>query len=106
NLQTPAKLISRNPFLGFRHEVNSEKPLPEGQMRIMEYRPGSNSKLITALIAIILMALFYMRYLLRATPRTLNAFLPFKSLKVFTAFAFITVTLDKIDQINFHRRPP
>jgi hypothetical protein len=48
HLEHPLDLIGRKALLGLDHGVGSEKPLPEGQMRIMEDGSSGDGELVAA----------------------------------------------------------
>src|SRR6516225_2392511 len=50
-------LAGRNAFFGFDHQIDSEKPFPKRQVRIVKNRIARYGKLITTHVAIILVAL-------------------------------------------------
>lgn len=107
DVQTPFQLIGRNALLGFCHEIDGKKPLPEGQMGVMEDRPCRDGELVAANVAIKLATLLYAAYLLRSAPRALYSSHPLKGFKVLAAFVVIAaVFFDEVYQINVHRNLP
>jgi hypothetical protein len=89
--QTPFELVRGNALFGFAHEISGEKPLPKGQMRIMEDRSGSDRELIAALVTVKLTTLLYAGYLLRSAARTLNAVRPLQRRKAIPALILISI---------------
>ena len=55
------QLIGADSFFGFAHQIGCDKPLRQGQMRIMKHSASGGRKLITAPIAIELLALMNAR---------------------------------------------
>ena len=92
-------LISRNSFFGFDHQVDRQKPFPERQVRIVEDRTASDRKLITALVAIVLVALRDCRNAFRFAARTLNAIRPFQFDHIRATLFICTETLNQVDQV-------
>jgi len=106
DVQASLELIGGNSLLGFCHEVYSEEPFPEGQMRVMENRSRRDRELITASITIKLAALLYAAYLVRTATRAFNAIRPFEGFQTILAFFLISILLNKAYQINVHGAPP
>ena len=92
-------LVSRNSFLAFDHQIDGQKPFPKRQMCVVKDRSTSDRKLITALVAIVLIALRDCRNAFRFTARTLNAFRPFQIGKISAALFVSSKTLNQVDQV-------
>jgi hypothetical protein len=106
DLEASFKPVGGNPLLRFRHKVDGKKPFPKRQMGIMEDRASRYGELITALITIELVSLFYLGYLIRSAAGTLNSILPFEGFQVVATLIVIGIAFNETDQTNFHRIPP
>lgn len=102
--QDALQLVGAHPLLGLAKQVDTQEPLPERKVGIVEDRPGSYAELVTAIVAIELVALYDLRNLARRAAWAHNGIGPAKSLKVFAALRFATELLNQSAEINrgFH----
>src|SRR5262249_2494381 len=75
-------LVGRNAFLRLRHEVNSQEPFPERQMRIVKNSTRRDAKLIAAPVAVILLTVLHAVDLFRLAAWALYAVRPPESFQV------------------------
>jgi hypothetical protein len=98
--ENPLELVGAHSLARLAEQVDAKEPLPEGQMGVIEDRPGSDAELIAAGIAIKLVALYNPRNLAGKTARAHNGIRPAKRLKVFAAFLFAAELLNQSAKIN------
>lgn len=78
-------LTGRHALFRFAEQECGEKPLPKGEMRIVEYRSSGNAKLIVAVVAVVLKPIGDWSGL-RQAARALRAVRPAKLFQNLTAF--------------------
>ena len=59
--ERPLDLVRAHPLLGLAEQVDAQKPLPQGQVRVIENRPRRDRKLVPASIAVELVPLRNLR---------------------------------------------
>ena len=96
-------LAGRNALLALRHQVDRQKPLPEGQMTVVEDSAAGNRKLVLALIAPMLVAILDRGYVVALTARALDALRPAKLFQVAPGAIFIRKLLNQLDEIHVRR---
>jgi hypothetical protein len=101
NVKRSLHLERRHTFLGFRHEVDREKPLRERKVGIVKDCSASCRKLVTAFVTVILIALQYSRNAVGLTARTRNTFRPAKLSESSAAFLIVAKLLNQFGQIHF-----
>jgi len=98
--QRALELVRAHAFLGLAQQVDTEKPLPQWQVRIVEDRSGSHRELVAASIAVKLIALYDLRNLVRIAARASNLIRPAQSLKVSSASIFAVELLNQSAKVN------
>lgn len=96
-------LAGGHSFLGLTEQQRGEKPLPKGEMRIVEYRPGGNAKLIVATVTIILKAIGDWSGL-RQAARALWAFRPAKLLQDLAALLVTAKPFAQFGHVDVFRQ--
>lgn len=96
----PFKLVGAHALLGFAEQVDTQKPLPQREMGVVEDGASRHGKLIAASITVILVALHDPRNLVRFAARAHNAISPAKRLKVSAALVLRAKFFDQGAKIN------
>ena len=78
-------LIRAHSLARFADQIRNEKPLRQGQVGVIEDRSSFNRELVTAVIAIVLAALHYLRHRLALAARTGDTFGPAQSFQILAA---------------------
>ena len=100
HLDRALQLVGANTFLRLAHQIYSHEPLGQRQMRIVEDCTGGNRELVTASIAIELLAIFDPRNLLAIAARALNAIRPAQGFEKRTALFIRIEVLEQLHQIH------
>jgi hypothetical protein len=106
DIKASFELISRHSFFGLDHQIDGQEPFPERQMGVMKNRSRCYGELVSAFVAVVLVAIFNMRNLVRSTPGTFYSLMPFKALNSFAAIFLVAISLNQINDIGFHETPP
>jgi len=93
-LEHPAQLIRRHALARLAEQIGGEKPLPEGQMGVMEDRSRCGRELVAASIAIKLVTCRYAGNLIRAARWAVDALWPAEFFEVGAALFFATEVLN------------
>lgn len=101
NVQGAFNLQSGDSLFGFCHKVNGEEPLRQGQMAIVKNRAGCNRKLVSAGIAVVLLALNDAGHALARAAGAFQAIRPAKLCKTLAALLITSALLDQLDEIHF-----
>ena len=101
DVQGALHLESADTLLALRHEIDSEEPLGERQMRVVEDCAGRNRKMVVAPVAVKLLAGRDFRDERTTATRAANASGPAERGKPFAALVVIAVLLDQLHQVDF-----
>jgi len=85
NPESTLHLVSGDSFLGFTHEVDSDKPFTQRQVGIVHDSSAHNGELVSATSALPAIMLFKFQYLYTATSGTIYTVRPANALKCLTA---------------------
>lgn len=98
-LEHSTNLVRRHALLGLTKQVGSKKPLPQGQMGIVEDCSRRSRELVAAGVTVILVASRYARNLIRAARRALDTLRPAKFFEIGAALFFATKVLNQGTQV-------
>lgn len=98
-LEHPAQLVRRHALARLTEQVGSEKPLPEGQVGIVEDRPRRGRELVTASIAIKLVASRYAGNLIRTARWAVDTLWPAQLFEVSPALFFAAEVLNQSAEV-------
>jgi len=98
-LEHPAQLVRRHALARLTEQVGGEKPLPQGQVGVMEDRSRRGRELIAACVTIKLMASRYARNLVRAARWALDALRPAELFKIGSALFFAAKLLNQSAEV-------
>jgi len=93
-------LIGRHALLGFDHEVDGGKPLPERQLRVVEDRPRCNREAVAAVITIKLVPGSDLRDGAGSASRAAGAGRPAELFEVFAANILRMEPFNELDEIQ------
>src|SRR5207249_8326857 len=82
DVDSALNLKRRHALLRFGHEVDRQKPFRQRKMSIVKDRATRYRKLIATCVAVVLIALDYIRDAFRLAARTSHAFRPAQSRKL------------------------
>lgn len=104
NAQNALQLICAHALLRLTEKVDAQEPLPQRQMRVIEDRSSSHGELVTALVAIELIALDDLRDIDRLATWAHNRIWPAERFEVFAALVLAAELFDQSNQIHgvFH----
>src|SRR5439155_24556472 len=109
--QIPSRLVSNakrslhlkraHSFFRFCYEIDRQNPFPERKVSVVKDCARRYGKLVTALVTVVLVAIYYARDAFRLTARTSHTFRPPKLCQPSAAFLIVAKLLNQFRQIHF-----
>src|SRR5439155_3963026 len=100
NVQRASHLQRGHSFLRFCHEIDRQKPPRQWKVGIVKDCAASCRKLVTAVVTIVLVALYHARDTFRLATRTRHAFGPAQGCKLRPAFFVASELLNKLWKVH------